>query len=43
MVVPDPDMADVILISGEGMIAEGTGDLIEQYKGKKRYSVLDHQ
>lgn len=36
MVVPDPDMADVILISGEGMIAEGTGDLIEQYEGKKQ-------
>ena len=35
MVVPDPDMAEVILISGEGMIAEGTGDLIEQYKSKK--------
>ena len=36
MVVPDPEMADVILISGEGMIAEGTGDLIEQYKGEKQ-------
>jgi hypothetical protein len=35
MVVPDPDQADVVLISGEGMIAEGTGDLIEQYKSKK--------
>jgi hypothetical protein len=35
MVVPDPDQADVILISGEGMIAEGTGNLIEQYKSKK--------
>jgi hypothetical protein len=35
MVVRDPDTADVILISGEGMIAEGTGDLIEQFKGKK--------
>ena len=30
MVVTDPDSADVILISGEGMITEGTGDLIEQ-------------
>jgi hypothetical protein len=36
MIVRDPDMADIILISGEGMIAQGTGDLIEQYKGKKR-------
>lgn len=36
MVVSDPDSADVILISGEGMITEGTGDLIERYKGEKR-------
>ena len=36
MVVQDPDMADVILISGEGMIAEGTGNLVEQYKEKKQ-------
>jgi hypothetical protein len=36
MVITDPDSADVILISGEGMITEGTGDLIERYKGKKR-------
>jgi hypothetical protein len=36
MVVQDPDTADVILIGGEGMITKGTGDLIEQYKGKKQ-------
>jgi hypothetical protein len=36
MVVTDPDSADVILISGEGMITEGTGDLITRYNGKKR-------
>jgi len=36
MVVPDPDIADVILISGVGMIAPGTGDLIARYNGKKR-------
>jgi hypothetical protein len=36
MVVTDPDNADVILISGEGMITESTGDLIERYHGKKR-------
>jgi len=36
LIVPDPDMADVILISCEGVMAEGTGDLIERYKGKKQ-------
>jgi hypothetical protein len=36
MVVEDPEMADIILISGEGMIAEGTGDMIERYKVKKQ-------
>jgi hypothetical protein len=36
MMVSDPDLADVILISGEGMITEGTGDLIEQYKDEKQ-------
>ncbi len=35
-VVPEPEVADVILINGEGLIAEGTGDVIEQYKGKKQ-------
>jgi hypothetical protein len=34
-VVQDPDKADVIFIGNEGVIAEGTGDLIEQFKGKK--------
>ena len=36
MIVHDPEVADVILISGEGMVAQGTGDLIEQYKEKKQ-------
>jgi hypothetical protein len=36
MVIQDPAAADVILISSEGMIAPGTGDLIEHYKGKKQ-------
>jgi hypothetical protein len=36
MIVSDPDLADVILIGGEGVVIPGTGDLIEQYKGKKR-------
>jgi hypothetical protein len=36
MIVQDPEMADVILISGEGMVAQGTGDLIERYKGNKQ-------
>jgi len=35
MIVSDLDFADIILIGSEGMIAESTGDLIEQYKGKK--------
>jgi hypothetical protein len=34
-IVQDPERADVILIGGEGMIAEGTGDAIGKYKGKK--------
>jgi hypothetical protein len=36
IIVSDPDQADVILIGGEGLITQGTGDLIEHYKGKKR-------
>jgi hypothetical protein len=36
MIVQDPDMANVILICGEGMVAQGTGDLIERNKGKKQ-------
>lgn len=36
MIVSDPDKADVIFIGSDGMIAQGTGDLIEQYKGKKQ-------
>ena len=36
MIVSDPEMAEVILINGEGMIAEGTGDLINQYKEEKK-------
>lgn len=35
-VVPDPERADMILIGNEGLIEPGTGDLIEQYKEKKR-------
>jgi hypothetical protein len=36
MIVSDPDLADVILVSGDGLIAQGTGDRIEKYRGKKR-------
>jgi hypothetical protein len=36
LIVSDPDLADVIFISSEGMITEGAGDLIEQYNGKKQ-------
>ncbi|MGB9176951.1 MAG: hypothetical protein WCB46_09480 [Methanoregula sp.] len=35
LVVQDPLAADIILIGNEGMLAKGTGDLIEQFKGKK--------
>ncbi len=35
MVVQDPETAEVILIGGEGLITEGTGDLVEKSKGKK--------
>ena len=36
LIVSGPDLADVILIGGEGMVEQGTGDLIEQYVGKKQ-------
>jgi hypothetical protein len=34
--VNDPDTADIILINGEGIIAEGTGKIIKNYTGTKR-------
>ena len=34
--VNDPDTADVVLINGEGIIAEETGTIIRNYKGTKR-------
>lgn len=34
MILSDPDHADVILVNGEAIITQGTGDLIEQYKEK---------
>jgi len=34
--VNDPDTADIILINGEGIIAEGTGKIIRNYTGTKR-------
>lgn len=34
--VQDPITADIILIGNEGLVATGTGDLIEQLNGKKR-------
>jgi hypothetical protein len=40
MIVTDPETAEVILIGGEGIIALGTGDLIEQYKGKKQVLLI---
>jgi hypothetical protein len=36
LIVSDPDLADVILIGADGLIAPGTGDLIERYAGKKQ-------
>ncbi len=38
--VNDPDTADVILINGEGIIAEGTGNIIRNYNGAKRIICL---
>jgi hypothetical protein len=35
-VVDDPSRAEVILISGEGLITPGAGDLIESTRGTKR-------
>lgn len=31
-----PDSAEILLIGGDGCIAAGTGDLVEQYRGRKR-------
>ena len=36
MIVQDPEIADVILINGDGMISEDTGDLIMRYKDTKQ-------
>jgi hypothetical protein len=35
-IVHDPDKADVILINGEGIIKQGTGDIIQTCKDSKR-------
>ncbi|HET6580830.1 MAG TPA: hypothetical protein VFG36_03015 [Methanoregula sp.] len=32
----DPDTADVILINSEGIIKQGTGDIVQKYKDTKR-------
>ena len=36
LIVTTPESADVILINGEGLIAQGTGDLIVQFRETKR-------
>lgn len=36
LVIQDPLTADIILIGNEGLLAQGTGDLVEQFKGKKQ-------
>ena len=35
-IIQDPEITDIILIGAEGMIAGGTGDIIERYRGKKQ-------
>jgi len=35
-IAKNPTDAEIILISGDGLIAEGTGDMIETYKNEKR-------
>jgi len=35
-VVYDTDTADVILINGEGIIKQGTGEIVRKYKDSKR-------
>jgi hypothetical protein len=40
LIVDIPDPADLILINGEGLIATGTGDIIEQYREKKSVLLL---
>jgi hypothetical protein len=39
-VVNNPDDADYILVNNEGLIAEGTGDLIEKYRKNKTVLLL---
>ncbi|MEN6443266.1 MAG: hypothetical protein WC391_00025 [Methanoregula sp.] len=39
-VTTEPGAADVILINGEGMIKEGTGDIVESYKEAKHILCL---
>ncbi|MFA5238031.1 MAG: hypothetical protein WC362_09280 [Methanoregula sp.] len=39
-ITPNIDDADVILINNEGLIAPGTGDLVERWGGKKRILFL---
>lgn len=39
-VVESPEEADVVLVVGDGLIAEGTGDLVARIKDKKRIYFL---
>jgi hypothetical protein len=39
-IVDNPDIADCILVNNEGLIAEGTGDLIEKYRENKMVLLL---
>ena len=39
-IVDNPDIADCILVNNEGLIAAGTGDLIEKYRENKTVLLL---
>jgi hypothetical protein len=36
----NPESAEIILLNGEGLIAAGTGDIIEKYREKKTVLLL---
>lgn len=39
-IVNNPDIADCLMVNNEGLIAEGTGDLIEKYQDNKTVLLL---
>jgi hypothetical protein len=40
LTVNNPDIADCLMVNNEGLIAEGTGDLIEKYRENKTVLLL---